>query len=565
MLKNLYIKNYALFTECGVGFYKGLNILTGETGAGKSLLVGALGLLLGKRSDTNVIFFPDQKCIVEATFEELSVNRCKELAELGEFDMDGNSVIVRRELSPNGKTRVFINDTPVSVQVLKQAMSMLVDMHGQNESQLLLDPEKQLRLLDDYAGVLPLVDAFKAQLQTANRLKQEIEALEAEEATAKQQFDYYNFLVSELADAQLQADEEETLENELRLLQNSEEIREALRFSVEEVYNGDSTIYQKISQVYNALAKVATFDASIATETGKLSEMRDTLKEITFSLQNVLENVDADPERLAFIEERLGIYHTLKRKYNARTGKELIALYEEYSRKIEHFSSIDENIQALKAALEKEKVALVALGLEIEKIRLAHTELLASKVNELLKEVGFKDAKFFISVTRNLYESGMLSVEGENVRPNATGFNKASFLIQTNPGLPIGALAEIASGGEVSRVMLAIKTALADKAEFPVLIFDEIDTGISGEVAMKVGKVMQKLANAFQILSITHLPQIAAKGTHQYLIFKEVQNNLTTSGVRKLNKEERVLEIAKMIGGENPGSFALQSAQELMG
>lgn len=565
MLTNLYIKNYALFSECSIDFHSGMNILTGETGAGKSLLVGALGLLLGKRSDTNVIFNTDQKCIVEAHFEKLSANICKELDAFEDFDREGNTVVVRRELATSGKTRVFINDTPISVQTLKQVMAVLIDLHGQNENQLLLEPEKQLRLLDEFAGTIHLVEQFKTQLSKCNKIQAQIKQLEAEEATAKQQFDYYSFMSQELADADLQAEEEENLEQEIKLLQNSEEIREALRFSVEEIYNSEQSAYQKISQALQLLSKVASYESTISQESERLAEVKETLKEMTYSLQNLLDTVEADPERLSFIEERLGVYYRLKRKYNVKTAAELIGVLEEYSAKIDHFASIEDTIRELRTDWKKELQILGKIGVEIETIRKEHAEALSEKVNVLLREVGFREARFRISISRNIAENGILSVDAQNIRPTSSGINKGEFLIRTNPGLPEGLLSEIASGGEISRVMLAIKAALADKAEFPVLIFDEIDTGISGEVANKVGNVMQKLSESFQILAITHLPQIAAKGTNQYLIFKEVAGGMTYSGVRRLGKQERVMEIAKMMGGDNPSASALKNAKELMG
>lgn len=565
MLKQLHIQNYALFSDCTIEFGKGLNILTGETGAGKSLLVGALGLLLGKRSDANVIFFPDKKCIVEAAFDSLSPKICKDLSQFEEFDMEGNSVLIRRELSAGGRTRVFVNDTPISVQTLKDVTAVLIDLHGQNESQLLLEPARQLGLLDEYAETFNDIEIFRQRLQSCQKIQTEIKNLEAEEATAKQQFDYYSFLVQELFEANLVADEEENLEQEIQVLQNAEGIRDALQLSTEQLYNQERSAYQILSECLHALQKVSEFDKTLAEAVDKLSEAKETLKETTYTLQNLLENVEQNPERLAFIEERLNVYFKLKKKYNAKSGAELITIFEDYNQKLDKFGSLELRIEELKAQLAAQNEELITLGLKIEAERRKQIPSLEYRVNQLLKEVGFKDAKFLIVLERNFAENGMLSIDERNIRPIATGINHASFMIQTNPGLPIGELGSIASGGEVSRVMLAIKTALADKAEFPVLIFDEIDTGISGEVAHKVGNVMQKLSTSFQILSITHLPQIAAKGTHQYMIFKESTENMTRSGVRKLNHTERIFEIAKMIGGEHPTESALKSASELMG
>ncbi|MBX7242051.1 MAG: DNA repair protein RecN [Bacteroidia bacterium] len=564
MLKHLHIKNYALFADCNVTFGKGLNILTGETGAGKSLLVGALGLLMGKRSDANVVFKEEEKCIVEATFVELSSKICQFLKGFEAFDMDGNSIIVRRELNAAGRTRVFINDTPVSVQVLKDVMGAVVDMHSQNESQLLLEPARQMELLDDFAGAHALTEAFENQLKVCNRIQSEIRQLEAEEATARQQFDYFSFLVQELSEANLQAEEEENLEQELQILQNATEIREALRLSTEQLYNQEVSAYQLLSESLHALQKVEKVDVTIAQTVEKLSEWKEGLKETCYQLQNLLENVEENPERLAFIEERLNIYFKLKRKYNVKTGAELIQLLETYSLNLERFSNLESSVASLKEDLVRGYKVLEEIGLAIEQKRTDVIPGLENNVNILLREVGFKDARFIIKLTRTTTENGTFVLDGQPLRPQNTGFNKVVFLIQTNPGLPVGELASIASGGEVSRVMLAIKSVLADKSEFPVLIFDEIDTGISGETANKVGTVMQKLARPFQILSITHLPQIAAKGNHHFLIFKETLSHTTFSGVKELSEQERVMEIAKMIGGDNPTENAMRSASELM-
>lgn len=564
MLRHLHIQNYALFSDCSIEFEKGLNILTGETGAGKSLLVGALGLLLGKRADSNAIFFGDRKCIVEASFADLSDNIYKSLSGFEEFDLDSNQVLVRREVSTGGRTRVFINDTPVSVQTLKEVMALLVDLHGQNESQLLLEPARQLALLDEFSGTNAQIESFRLRLQGCQKIANEIAQLEKEEATARQQFDYFSFLVQELSEANLQAEEEESLEQELQLLQNAEGIRDALQLGSENLYNQERSAYQLLSESLQALQKVAGFDKTIDAAVERLTEAKDTLKETTFNLQNLLEEVEQNPERMSFIEDRLGVYFKLKKKYQAQTAADLIRIRDEYEAKIALLGSVEEKIGELRRQLEQAQTGLISLGLEIEAARRKQIPALEYAVNGLLKEVGFKDAKFLVVLERNHSEGGSLHIEGKKLRPTPTGINHVAFMIQTNPGLPVGELATIASGGEVSRVMLAIKTALADKAEFPVLIFDEIDTGISGEVAHKVGKVMQKLGKSFQILSITHLPQIAAKGNQQYMIYKETSDNTTRSGVRRLSQHERVVEIAKMVGGENPSESALRHAAELM-
>ncbi len=563
MLKHLYLKNYALFVETRIDFPAGLNVLTGETGAGKSLLIGALGLVMGKRADSSV-FMHEEKCVIEATFGQLSGRLRAELGDFEDFDLEGDELLIRREVRPNGKSRAFINDTPVSLQVLRSVSALLLDLHGQHENQSLLSQDKQLDLLDAYADSGDLVLAFGQKLKGAETIRKEIAALQEMESQAQTQLEYYQFQVQELEAAEVKANEEEELEAELNLLQNSEDIREAIGGAVEHLYQDDNSIYSQLSNVLDPLKKVQDISTQLNDEVSRLIDMQEILKESAFAFQGMLDAVESDPERLSFIEDRLAVYHKLKLKYNCKDGAELVALYEEVKGKLDDFDSLEERIAGLKKQYAAAQEELKAVGLELEGKRAGAKPILEDKISSLLSQVGFKKARFEVAIERLEHADGDMEVEGQMVKPGTKGLNRVFFLIQTNPGLPGGPLSQIASGGEISRVMLAIKAALAEKSEFPVLIFDEIDTGISGEIANKVGNVMQQLARSFQILCITHLPQIAAKGHQHYQIQKRVKGETTTSTVVPLDHSERIREVAMMLSGDQPTDSAMRNAEELM-
>jgi DNA repair protein RecN (Recombination protein N) len=324
-------------------------------------------------------------------------------------------------------------------------------------------------------------------------------------------------------------------------------------------------VHQQVSEVVSQLEKFSNVGEEYKNYVEQLIESRELLKETSFALQNMLDAVDSDPERLSFIEERLGIYHNLKLKYKLRSGAELVELYEKLCEQADEFASLEGRITELRKLEVEQKENVMALGLELEESREKGRHALEEQINNLLTEVGFNEARLMMKIERNFQENGDLEIEGKHIRATSSGINKVTFLIRTNPGLPMGPLSQIASGGEISRVMLAIKSALADRLEFPVLIFDEIDTGISGEIANKVGRVMQHLAERFQIISITHLPQIASKGHDHFMILKEVENGRTISSVRKLGLDERIYQLARMISGDDPSESAIKNALEMIG
>ncbi|MEM7656297.1 MAG: DNA repair protein RecN [Bacteroidota bacterium] len=563
MLKQLYLKNYALFAETRVDFPAGLNILTGETGAGKSLLVGALGLITGKRADNSMIFLSEEKCIVEATFANLPKVIEKQLIDFEEFDLE-EILMIRREIRPSGKSRAFVNDTPVSLQTLRQVSSLLLDLHSQHANQSLLSQDHQLALVDAFAGIQGEVSVFGGRLKKLELLAGEIRKLEKQEQEARDQWEYLQYQLQELEAAKLESEEEEKLEQELNLLQHAEEVREALGGASDLLYDQDSSLYNQLNEVLEPLKKVANMTAQIGGEVEQLIAVQQQLKDSSFVFQDLLDTVESDPERIAFVEERLSLYHGLKIKYGVKSGAELVAKWEQLAKTMTGFQSLGERINGMKEALAELKTKLLKQGLKLEAARNKAGKQLSDHITDLLAEVGFKKARFEVAVERNLSDTGSILHDSETIRPLPSGINRVFFVIQTNPGMPSGPLSQIASGGEISRVMLAIKTALADKFSFPVLIFDEIDTGISGEIAHKVGAVMEKLAERFQIISITHLPQIAAKGVRHYQIKKQIQGETTTSTVVPLDQAGRIQILAEMISGDAPTPSALKNAEELI-
>ena len=572
MLAKLYIRNFALIEELEIQLGAGFNILTGETGAGKSLLLGAIGLILGRRVDYSMIFDPGKKCIVEASFAHLPVGIRSELSghdafdlEDGDLDDQGNhQITIRREAASSGKSRAFINDTPVSLAILREVTSLLVDLHGQHENQRLLSPDFQLRLLDQYAETAPAAKAFGQLLRQANQLRKEIAEMEQEERNAREQQDFFRFQLKELKDARLDPEEEEGLEQQLELLQNAEEVEQSLSQATQGLYDDEMSLYNRLSELLAPLENVAHLDPRIKEQVDRLNEFSYGLEDAARELTRVSDSIETDPATLHEVAERVDLLNRLKMKYSVRSIAELVEVRDEYAEKVGRFESLGQDIAGRQTQLEKIGKQLVQQGKELEKKRQAVTKKLKGEIDGLLKEVGLENAAFEVAVERTLDPKGSLTIGKETLRPTPSGINTVEFRIRTNKGMPMGSLNATASGGEVSRVMLAIKAALAAKAELSVLIFDEIDTGISGEVANKVGRVMQKLSTNYQLIAITHLPQIAGKGHHHFKLYKEVQGERTTSSIRPLEGDARVLELAEMLSGEPPSESAIRNARELI-
>ena len=565
MLSRLYIKNFALFETAEVNFGTGLNVLTGETGAGKSLLIGALELIFGKRNENSLIFNPDEKCVIEAEFNALSKKVQQTLLQFEAFDIDDSHLILRREITPNGKTRAFINDTPVSLQILRKTATLLVDLHGQHENQGLLDTENQFAVLDEFAGCKEQTATFAQQLIAAQKIQKEIESLKSQEAEVKRQSEYYSFQADEIAAMQLLPGEDISLEQELKLLENAEVFKKLGAESFDELYDNDSSLYNRISSLQNRLNRAGLSAAIHADFTEKMQEAISAIQETSNLLESELQKISDDPARLQIVQDRLDGLNKLKMKFSLQSVEELNALAEKFAEMAKATFTLGNKIKELENEWKSLKLNLEKSGAEIHELRKKGIAGLEKEVNRLLPEVALNKGMFQVDFTLCESPSGWLNIAGKTIEPHARGIDRVSFLVSANAGIPPAPLSAVASGGEISRIMLVIKTALAGKAGLSTLIFDEIDTGISGETAMKVARVMKKTASKQQIIAITHLPQIAAAGEIHFVVNKTQSKGKTISSLSTVSKAERITTLATMISGESPSAAAIKNAKELVG
>lgn len=564
MLTRLKIDNYALIRQLESEFGAGLNIITGETGAGKSILIGAIGLLLGDRADTSVLLEKEKLCKVEGWFEPIPLDLQQSLEALEIWLEPGEALRLKREISPAGKSRALINETVVTLAVLKEIGNTLAEIHGQQDTRLLNDPQAQLQLFDLLAGTQVERTLYENAWQEWSNLREQLHALKQEQSEWLRSQEYIRFQFEELDEAQLKSAEDDALDQELKKLESAEQIRETLSSAFNELYDRDLSVYNQLAGIHKQLAKFESLDSKLNEENARITQALELIREVALSLQDLEAEADANPEKLSQMQERQNLYQKLKLKYQVRTSNELIELRDELGNKVLAGDSAAETIRQTEQKLAKQQEQLIQLGITLHKKRSKQIKPFQSKISTLLSAVGMEGANCIPDLAWNIRKEGMFPIEGNAVEPLRSGLNSFRLMVQTNPGTPAGPLNSIASGGELSRIMLAIKTSIAQKTGTPVLIFDEIDTGISGETALKVGRVMKELAQDTQVFSITHLPQIAAKGDQHYLLFKGSNKGYTASDIRKLNTEERIHAIAQMIGGANPGKAAVDNARELL-
>lgn len=563
MLNYLHIKNYALIDELYLEFEPELNIISGETGAGKSILMGALGLVLANRADTAVIRQGADKCFVEANFTLHTHSVVHSLME--EYELDkSNEITIRREITNTGKSRAFINDTPVSLQILKHITHYLVDFNGQDQDQELMHPAEQLRMLDVYGNATEEREKFKSLYDTITKLEQTIEQKKQEAIQNKQNLDFYNFQYEELEKANIQPDELPDLEAELETLENASKIAEAIHYTHEVLYGEDTNVYAVLKACQQKIDKVSPYYKALEKVSEDLNALRYTVEDIVSHLTELLDKINTDPKREEFIHQRIDTYYTLMRKHNIKSANELIEKKNALQQKINAIETIDEDIDAL--IQEKQKLCKEAsdLALKLYQKRKKAAESLSKAIEENLRQVGISSPKLVVQSYINEQLDGWIEIDGKKYKPHAYGIDSVIFLLSTNIGIQPGPIHKIASGGEIARVMLALKASLADKMQLPTLIFDEIDSGVSGEVALKVGKLLEKISKHHQILSITHLAQVASRGNTHFFVYKEQHNQQPVTRVKKLSKEERIAEIAKLIAGSQVTESAKQNAIELL-
>ena len=550
MLKQLHISNYALIDKLNVSFESGFNVITGETGAGKSILLGALGFALGDRADTNVLYDKDKKCVVEAQFE-LKDNTLQSLFEENNLDFE-TDCIFRRELSPQKKSRAFINDTPVALQAMKEIGSQLVDIHSQHDSLLLTDADFQLRLLDDIAQNNSLLTDYQAEYGNYNQLKRSLSDLKELATKNTAENDYLKFQLDELDKADLKEGEYAEIEQTLNVMENSEEIKTLLVTANGLMEDSETAILGQVNELSSTLSRLKHLLPDTESLFERIENLKVELKDIAYDLRHKEDETQFDEEQLQNLQERYDLLSRLMMKHRVNEFGELIALRDSLKEKVNAFENIDEAIAQAEKQLKTSEKQLSSLAKNLHEKRCQAAVAFGEKVAQLVQQLAMPFAQFQVSVeSQETYGS--------------KGSDEIRFLFSANKGVAPDDIRRVASGGELSRLMLSIKSAVSDYNYIPTLIFDEIDTGVSGEVAAKIGGIMRQMGHSLQLISITHLPQVASQALHHYFIYKDNKGERTQSHIRLLNSSERTNEIAKMLSNDTITPEALRAAEVLLG
>ncbi len=549
MLKHLLIENYALIEKLDTGFRDGLTVITGETGAGKSILLGALSLILGQRADTRVLRNKERKCIIEGTFSIEKVN-IRELFLQHDLDYDPNSHF-RREITPQGKSRAFINDTPVTLQVMKLISERLIDIHSQHESLLIGKSDFQFHVVDGFANILEQSESYKLLFYHYRERKNQLETLESAEKKAKADIDYYQFQYDELDKAKLDVQEFENLEEEAAVHRHAEEIIYNLEKTQYLLRDSDINSIDLINEVLSLIKPLSKFGSKYGEFAKRLESLMIEAKDISDDIDGVKDAVVHDPEEAARLESRLDQLKQLLHKHNVRTIEELIEVKHQYQNKILENESLEGKIRELKQELNRVEQELNKKAAEISRARANAIPGICKEVLHNLKNLAMPHARFEI----RLDPIKELTPQGKD---------QLTYLFNANPGGSLQDISKVASGGELSRFMLSIKSMISAKNLLPTIIFDEIDTGISGETSTKVANILDGMSKKMQVIAITHLPQIASRGNSHLQVYKTIENGITNTYVKNLIEDERITEVAKMLGGEKPTKVMLETAKELI-
>ncbi len=551
MLQQLAINNYALIDNLEIGFDRGLNILTGETGAGKSIILGALSLILGQRAESRYFFNQQKKCVIEGSFK-ITGFHLKAFFE--ENDLDYETVtVLRREISADGKSRAFVNDTPVNLNLMKQLGEKLIDIHSQHATLEINDPEFQLLVVDAAAKHADLLISYQGKYRSYRKAVSRLQQLTDESEKAKADLDYFQFQFDELEKAALQPDEQEIMEQELYAFNNAEEIKRNLTGANYLMQEGETSAVLQLREAGHQLSALEKYSPEVAELYQRLNSAVIELKDIASEIEQLEERTQINEERAYEINNRLTLIYTLQKKHRVSSNEELLAIQDDLSAKLQRAISGDEEIGELQEQISLQKEELEKLAGELSANRKAALPEIEGQVMQTLAEMGMGNAILKIEQQRT---------PGYELTKN--GADQIKFLFTANKGHALSEMSKVASGGELSRLMLSIKSIIARYTALPTIIFDEIDTGVSGEVANKVGQIMERLSQNLQVITITHLPQIASKGNSHYFVFKDNEGTATATRIRQLNAKERVTEIAKMLSGDNPGDSALKNARELL-
>ncbi len=549
MLTSLSIKNYALIDNLQVNFNNGLTIITGETGAGKSILLGGLSLVLGKRADLSNVKDASIKCVIEATFDVANYN-LKSLFKEEDLDYEPLT-IVRREILPSGKSRAFINDTPVNLDSLQTLGEHLLDIHSQHQTLQLTNDDFQFQIIDALADNAKLLSEYSNQLSTYKSLKRDLTQLQEQKNEFTKELDYNLFLLKELEAAKLEDDDLETLEEEYETLNNIEEIKDKLSASYQLLSNEDIGVISNLTELKNQFAKISEYSANYKAIFERINSSLIELDDVFSEIETAQDQLEDDPNRLEVVNAKLQVLHNLMQKHIVSNVSELISIRENLKEKVSVTENMDTQIAAIEKKLKTIEQQLNQLAKDIHKTRENAIPTLTEQLEAILGSLGMPNAKFKVEL--KIVDKFLLN-----------GKDELSFLFSANKGGQFNELKKAASGGELSRIMLAIKSILSKYTQLPTIMFDEIDTGVSGEISNKMGSIMQQMSKTMQVFTITHLPQIASKGDTHFKVFKEDVDEVTQTQLKKLTSEERIVEIAQMLGGATLSDSALEHAKQLL-
>lgn len=549
MLQSLYIKNYALIESLEINFSTNFSIITGETGAGKSILLGALGLVLGNRADLSTLKEKEQKCVIEAHFSISNYN-LKQLFESLDLDYDDNTII-RREILPTGKSRAFVNDSPVNLQELQELGNYLIDIHSQFQTRNIISEEYQIDLLDKVANNEKILQNYQTELKQYKTFQSELKKVLAEKETLGKEQEYNLFLFEELEKAKLKVGEQEELEVESEKLNNLEFLKENISKVIAISNQEEIGLIANLKEVKLSLQKVA----SIAPEFNELHERITVtlieVEDIIAENESIAEKLIDDPSRTELVNSKLQLIYDLQKKHQVNSVEELLQIREQLEQKVIKFDDIDSAIKKLENHINKSKEELDNHALNLTQARINASSKFVAEITKIITQLGMPDAQFEFEISKSETYTKF-------------GKDQINLLFSANKGSRPEAIKKVASGGEMSRIMLSIKAVLTDYSKLPTIIFDEIDTGVSGEIALKMAEIMKKMSGKMQVFAITHLPQIASKGDQHYKVFKVTHTNDTVSEIKLLNEDERVVEIAEMLSGKNISESAINHAKTLL-
>jgi DNA repair protein RecN (Recombination protein N) len=549
MITSLSIKNYALIEKLTIDFSKGFSIITGETGAGKSIILGALGLVLGKRADLTSLKNKEEKCVIEAQFE-ISKYNLKEFFETNDLDYE-DETIIRREILPSGKSRAFINDSPVNLQELQDLSLFLIDIHSQQQTQELSDENVQFKIIDAIANNAEIILEYQKVLKTYKSDKSKLNALLKKQSDSGKEQEYNTFLLNELVVAKLKSGEQEELEADFEKLNNVEIIKESIDKSLTIANEEQYGVFHNLNEIKASIQKIASFSTEYQGLFERINSLAIEFDDVSKELQNCSEKLLNDPAQLELVSQKLQLIYNLQKKHQVSSVDELIQIEAELSNTVLELGNIEEEIASVSKLIEEKQIELDTFSNTIRQNRANAIPVLSNKLISILETLGMPNVRFNIEL-----------LPSETYFSN--GKDELQFLFSANKGTDFGLLKKVASGGEMSRIMLAVKAILAQYSKLPTLIFDEIDTGVSGEIAIRMGEIMKEMSNTMQIFAITHLPQIAAKGDSHFKVFKSTIANDTQSELKLLSQDERVIEIAQMLSGAVVSDSALNHAKALL-